>query len=241
MKKTLLTCLFISAAIPANAQTAEVFELPAGCDAYLTIQTEACSVDHIFTCEGDTEGHQRRISIGASGVTYAGEIDRDTQWVESFHIRSGHVERLEAEPRDRASFSNLVEMGIDTYDFQTESDEVGVTRYVGQDSLTGQQVTIDGVVLDVTQYNITAYDEDGELKWSSEGNEYISQRFRMFLAGSSKVTTENGTFDNDDNPVEFIFPGEPGFLSANPKHGCGETLSSAPSILDRLEALNEQL
>ncbi|MCK0120608.1 MAG: hypothetical protein ABJO29_16385 [Yoonia sp.] len=240
MKKT-LTCLLISAAVPAVAQTAEVFELPAGCDAYLTIQTEACSVDHIFTCEGDAEGHQRRISIGENGVTYAGEIDEETQWVESFHVGSGHVERLEAEPRDRASFSELVEMGIDTYDFMTESEEVGKTRYVGQDSLTGEQITIDGVVLDQTQYNITAYDEAGDVKWASEGNEYISQRFNMFLAGSSKVTTENGTFDNDDNPVEFIFPGEPGFLSANPKHGCGETLSSAPSLIQRLESLNDKL
>lgn len=240
MKKT-LTCLLISAAVPAVAQTAEVFELPAGCDAYLTIQTEACSVDHIFTCEGDAEGHQRRISIGENGVTYAGEIDEETQWVESFHVGSGHVERLEAEPRDRASFSELVEMGIDTYDFMTESEEVGKTRYVGQDSLTGEQITIDGVVLDQTQYNITAYDEAGDVKWASEGNEYISQRFNMFLAGSSKVTTENGTFDNDDNPVEFIFPDEPGFLSANPKHGCGETLSSAPSLIQRLESLNDKL
>ena len=240
MKKT-LTFLLISAAVPAVAQTAEVFELPAGCDAYLTIQTEACSVDHIFTCEGDAEGHQRRISIGENGVTYAGEIDEETQWVESFHVGSGHVERLEAEPRDRASFSELVEMGIDTYDFMTESEEVGKTRYVGQDSLTGEQITIDGVVLDQTQYNITAYDEAGDVKWASEGNEYISQRFNMFLAGSSKVTTENGTFDNDDNPVEFIFPDEPGFLSANPKHGCGETLSSAPSLIQRLESLNDKL
>ena len=237
----ILTALLLSAALPAYAQTVEVFDLPEGCDAYLTIQTEACSVDHIFTCEGDTDGHQRRISINESGVTYAGEIDRETQWVESFHISSGHVERLEDSPRDPASFSELVENGIDTYDFMTESDEVGTSRYVGQDSLTGKQVTIDGVVLDETQYNITAYDADGELKWSSEGTEYISQRFRMFLAGSSRITTPNGSFDNDDNPVEFIFPGEPGFLSANPKFGCGETLSSAPSLIDRLEALNDKL
>jgi len=241
MKKT-LSFLLISAAVPVAAQTAEVFTLPAGCEASLTVQTEACSVDHIFTCEGDTEGHQRRISIGENGgVTYAGEIDSETQWIESFHVGSGHVERLKADPRDPASFSELVEMGIDTYDFITESEEVGQTRYVGQDTLTGEQVTIDGVTLDVTQYNITAYNGAGDVQWASEGNEYISQRFRMFLSGSSKVTTENGTFDNDDNPVEFIFPDEPGFLSANPKYGCGETLSSAPSLIQRLESLNDKI
>lgn len=240
MNKSLIV-LLSGLALPASAQTAEVFTLPAGCDAYLTIQTEACSVDHIFTCEGDTEGHQRRISIGENGVSYVGEIDAETQWIESLHISSGHVERLEENPRDPASISELIEMGVDTYDFQTESDEIGVSRYVGQDSLTGRQITIDGVTLDETQFNITAYDENGDLKWSSAGNEYISKQHRMFLSGSSEITTPNGTFDNDDNPVEFIFPGEPGFLSANPKHGCGETLSSVPSLFDRLEALDEQL
>lgn len=240
MKKTLIAVL-TSAAMPAFAQTAEVFALPAGCTAYLTVQTEACSVDHIFTCEGDAEGTQRRVSIGEMGVTYVGQIDSETQWIESLHLSSGHSERLSDEVTDPASFSDLVENGVDTYDFTTESEEIGQTRYVGQDSLTGNQVTIDGVTLDETQYNITAYDAEGEVKWSSEGNEYISQRFRMFLAGSSTITTEDGSFDNDDAPVEFIFEGEPGFLSKFPKYGCGETLSSAPSFLQRLEALNDTL
>ena len=240
MKKTLIA-LFATAAVPVSAQTPEVFALPAGCDAYLTVQTEACSVDHIFTCEGDAEGTQRRVSIGETGVTYVGQIDSETQWIESLHLSSGHSERLSDDVTDRASFSDLVENGIDTYDFTTESEEIGQTRYVGQDSLTGNQVTIDGVTLDETQYNITAYDAEGEVKWSSEGNEYISQRFRMFLAGSSTITTENGSFDNDDAPVEFIFEGEPGFLSKFPKYGCGETLSSAPSFFQRLEALNDTL
>lgn len=240
MKKTLIV-LFASACMPVAAQTAEPFALPAGCTAYLTVQTEACSVDHIFTCEGDAEGTQRRISIGESGVSYVGQIDSETQWIESLHLSSGHSERLSETVTDPASFSELVEKGIDTYDFTTESEEIGQTRYVGQDSLTGKQITIDDVTLDETQYNITAYDAEGEVKWSSEGNEYISQRFRMFLSGSSTITTEQGSFDNDDNPVEFIFEGEPGFLSKFPKYGCGETLSSAPSFMQRLEALNDKL
>jgi len=239
--KPILALLCASVAVPAAAQTVDTFELPEGCNAYLTIQTEACSVDHMFTCEGDLDGTQRRVSIGENGVSYIGQIDKETQWVESFHVSSGHVERLSDDVTDRASISDLIENGIDTYDFTTESEEIGQTRYVGQDSLTGKQVTIDGVTLDETQYNIIAYGEDGEVRWSAEGNEYISQRFRMFLAGSSEITTERGSFDNDDNPVEFIFEGEPGFLSANPKFGCGETLSSAPSLIDRLEALSNEL
>ena len=48
----------------------------------------------------------------------------------------------------------------------------------------------------------------------------------MCLAGTGTVTTPRDTFERDGSPVEFIFPGEPGFLSANPKHGCGVVMSS---------------
>lgn len=236
-----LIALLTTFALPAAAQTVDVFEMPAGCDAYLTIQSEDCSVDHIFTCEGDAEGTQRRFSIGLDGPTYAGQIDAETQWIESFHLSSGHSEFLSEEVADPASISELVETGIDTYDFTTESEEIGQSRYVGFDSLTGNQITIDDVLLDETEYSITAYDAAGEVKWSSKGNEYISQRFNMFLAGNSEITTPNGTFDSNGSPVEFIFEGEPGFLSANPKHGCGVTESAAPSLKHRLEALQNEL
>lgn len=241
MKKA-LTLLLAAMAVPASGQTVEVFELPEGCEAFMTVQTQECSVDHMFTCEGDPETHQRRVSITENGVNYLGTIDEETQWLESVHIGAGHREQLSEEITDRASFTDLVEQGIDTYDFTTESEEVGQRRYVGQDSLTGEQVTIDGVLLDETQYNITAYDADGEVLWSSEGNEYISQRHRLFFSGTSTITGPNGSFDSEDAPVEFLFAGETGFLSANPKYGCGETLSSAPSsLIDRLEALQNEL
>jgi len=240
MKKT-LALIATSFAVPVAAQTVETFELPEGCAAYLTIQTEDCSVDHIFTCEGDIDGHQRRVSIGESGVSYFGEIDAETQWIESLHLFSGHAERLSENVDDPASISELIETGVDTYDFTTESDEIGQSRYVGFDSLTGNQITVDGVTLDETEFNITAYDADGEVKWTAKGNEFISRRFRMFLAGTSTVENQSGSFDIEDNPVEFIFEGQPGFLSANPKYGCGVTESSAPSVLDRLEALNNEL
>jgi len=61
--------------------------------------------------------------------------------------------------------------------------------------------------------------------WSTQGNEVISRDWRMFLSGTGRVTTADGSFDSDDTPVEFLFPGENGFLSANPKYGCGVAIS----------------
>ena len=43
-----------------------------------------------------------------------------------------------------------------------------------------------------------------------------------------------------DRPVQFIFPGEPGFLSANPKFDCGAVLSSAPALTPK-EISNDHL
>ncbi|MEL6838443.1 MAG: hypothetical protein AAFP85_04080 [Pseudomonadota bacterium] len=223
--------ILILLAGPAAAQSnASTFSLPAGCDAYLTVQSESCTVDHHFVCEGDAVGHQRRVSLDEQGLTYVGEIDAETQWISSFQVLSGHRERLESSPVEPASLSDLIATGVDDYDFRTLSDEIGETRYVGQDTLTGRQITIDGVTLDETTYDITAYDAAGNEVWSAQGNEFISRDWRMFLSGTGTVTTSEGSFDRANRPVEFIFPGETGFLSPNPKHGCGVAVSSADHL-----------
>lgn len=221
----LMTTLSASSAM---AQT-ETFALPAGCTAFLTVQSKACSVEHHFTCEGDPAGHQRRVALNEEGMTYLGTIDAETQWINSFHPFTGHSERLEADPVDPASFAELIGTNRDSYDFMTLSDEIGTTRYVGEDRLDGRTEVIDGITLDVTDYNITAYDANGKETWSARGNEYISRDWRMFLSGTGTVTVDGETFEKDDRPVEFIFPGEPGFLSANPKYDCGAMISSAPA------------
>ena len=214
-------------AAPAFAQSGpNTFTLPPGCEGYLTVQTKSCSVEHNFICADDPEGWKQRVSLDERGITYIGAVNAEAEWVQSFHPLSGHSERLADNPADPASFSELIATDSDTYDFTTLSDEIGVTRYVGADTLTGRTVTIDGVELEESTYDITAYDANGTEKWSSRGNEFINRDFGHFFAGTGTITTPDGSFDKDDSPVEFIFPGEPGFLSANPKHGCGVTMSS---------------
>ncbi|MCC7320637.1 MAG: hypothetical protein IT542_06615 [Rubellimicrobium sp.] len=211
----------------AQQSQARTFAVPAGCTAYLTVQSRACSVSHHFTCEGDPEGWQRRVDMDESGVVYFGAIDGETQWMESYHMLSGHAERLEPSPADPASFSDLQARSVDTWDFRTNSDEVGQTRYVGQDRLTGATEVIDGIVLEATEFAITAYGEDGTELWRSTGNEYISRDWGMFISGTSSVTADGETWDTDNRPVEFILPGEPGFLSAMPRYGCGVVMSQS--------------
>lgn len=213
---------FLFFATPALAQQ---FTLPQGCEAYLTIQGKSCYVSHHFTCEGDVPGLQRRVDMNEDGMTYAGAIDSETQWIESFHAYTGHTEQLENHPVDPANLTELIETDIDTYDFKTLSDMVGETRYVGRDTLTGEVVLIDGVTLLETTYDIRVYAADGTETWRSVGTEYVSEDWRMFVSGRGTTTTPDDSWDSDDTPVEFINPGEPGFLSVNPKFGCGEMMS----------------
>ena len=214
------------ALLPGAGMAQAPFALPQGCEGYLTVQMASCTVSHHFTCAADAPGLQRRVDLAEDGVTYFGAIDAETQWIESTHLRSGHSARLEASPADPASLTELLATGVDNYDFRTLSDEVGETRYVGGDSLTGRTVTIDGVTLEQTRYSFRSIAGDGTVQWSSEGFEFVSREWRMFLSGTGTVTVGGETYETDDTPVDFIYPGEPGFLSPDPTTGCGLTMSS---------------
>lgn len=220
MMKTAL----ILALLTASPLAAQEFSLPSGCEGYLTIQSTSCSVSHYFTCEGDDAGVQRRATMDEEGLSYVGSISDEAEWLESFHIRSGHTERLSS-AADNMSMSELLSSEIDTWDFTTESREIGDSQYVGFDRLTGESVVIDGVTLLRTEYELTAFDGNGVEMWKSEGAEFVSAEWRMFIGGLSSFITSDDRFDSDDTPVEFIFPEEAGFLSVNPKFGCGVEMS----------------
>lgn len=229
MKRALAS--FVMALLPAGpVLAAGTFALPDGCTGYVTIQSHSCAVEHHFTCERDPDGVKRRIILSESGMTYLGTTDTEAQWLASFYPRTGHEEVLEAAPVDPASLSELLKTGKDSYDFRTLSDQVGETHYVGYDQLTGRTVTIDDVTLQETAYEMTAYGPDDTRLWSSKGNEYVNANWRSFHGGTGMITMPDEAFEKDDRPVEFIFPGEDGFLSRDPKFDCGAVLSSLSSV-----------
>lgn len=214
----------IAACLAAPA-TAQEFSLPVGCEGYLTIQSKSCTVSHYFRCDEDQNGEQRRATMDEDGLSYVGRISSEAEWLESYHLRSGHTERLSG-ANDTMSMSELLSNEIDSWDFQTESREIGTSQYVGYDRLTGETVEIDGVLLMRTEYELTAFDAAGNEMWKSQGREFVHPEWRMFIGGLSSYITSDDQFDSDDTPVEFIFPGEAGYLSVNPKFGCGLQMSS---------------
>lgn len=209
----------------ATPVAAQEFSLPQGCDGYLTIQSTSCTVSHYFRCTDDTDGQQRRATLDEDGLSYVGRISKDAEWLESFHLRSGHTERL-LTSEDTMSISTLLSEMVDTFNFVTDSREIGRSNYVGMDRLTGESVVIDGITLLRTEFEVTAFDDAGNQTWKSEGSEFVNPDWNMFIGGTSSFVTSTDRFDNDNTPIEFIFPGEPGYLSVNPKYGCGMQLSS---------------
>lgn len=226
--RAISVALLLPLAGAAGAQG--TFGLPQGCEAYATMQKRGCTVTHLFTCQGDPEGYQRRVDIGEEGPLYFGVIDAETQWIESHHLLAGRVERLLSSPIDAASFSELISTGVDTFDFVTEDDQGYRTRFVGSDTLPGTTVEIDGVTLERTEFQVIAYDPQsgGEL-WRTSGAEFIHREWRTFVSGISRVETADESWERDYTPVSFAFPGEEGFLSTQPLHDCSALMSKGPS------------
>ncbi len=215
--------------LPCAALAQGGFSLPAGCTAYVTVQKADCSVSHLFRCEADPEGYQRRVDLNETGLAYLGVIDSETQWIESFHAADSYTTYLAPGAADPASLTELMATGRDGLDFQTVSDLFGLTRYAGEDRLTGETVVIDGVSLQRTAFNMTVFDQAGQAIWEIEGNEFIHPEWRTFLSGTRTFTTPEEVVTEDGTPVEFIFPGEPGFLESKPRFGCAPVMSKAPS------------
>ena len=217
-----LICL----AAPAAAQQSPAqFSLPAGCEAYLTVHMESCQVEHHYRCEGDPAGYKRDVRLDQSGITGRSLIDDEAQWIESIDGGNNARNWLEDSPNDPHSLTDLFGNGADPFDFRTHSNMRQTLRFVGQDALTGREVSIDGVTLDEVTFQISVQTEDGVELFSRSGREYVSREWRMFFSGLNQTVTPNGTFKENNRPVEFIFPGESGFLSARPKHGCGAAIS----------------
>ena len=211
--------------IPAHAGT---WTPPEGCQAFLTVQAKACRVSHYFTCTADAPGDQWRVDLDQEGEFFQSRTDREGQWVESY---DPVLQVLDPAPADAASFSGLLASGIDTWDFTLSREDGAGSRAVGYDRLTGQSVVIDGITLQQTEVEFTEYDRDGTLLRRSRGNEYLHPDWRLFFAGPGETDLGDGTWRPiDGSPVEFIFPGEAGFLDRQPKYDCDALTASLPLV-----------
>lgn len=210
--------------VPAASQT---YTPPEGCTGYLTVQSRQCRVSNYYRCEADAPGDIWRADFDQDGVFFFSHIDREAQWVESFELFPTQRQTLDPNPADPASFSELLTTGSDTFAFGLSKDNGQRSEVTGFDTLTGKTVTIDGIALQETRFEFTETDSGGTVLRKSRGREYIHPDWRLFFAGPSEWDDGDGTLRPfDGSPLQFIFPGEPGYFSTEPIFECDALMSS---------------
>ncbi|MEM6305892.1 MAG: hypothetical protein AAF744_14325 [Pseudomonadota bacterium] len=211
---------YIPVLLIAPAATAGTFSPPQGCTAYMTVQSANCQVEHHWTCAGDPAGDKWHGEVDQNGqLTYIGKVDDEAQWVDSFFAQTGRREMLVTPATDPASLTELFANGLDSYDFQIDTP-TGVMTVKGFDRIAQRDVTIDGEPLHQTEYSIRITDAEGNLTYASEGSEYVSETHRRFFSGYGEVTGPDTPYRYQAKPVEFIYPGEKGYLENQARYGC---------------------
>ncbi len=221
---------------PALAQSGALFTPPAGCTAFLTVQSRSCVVSHHWRCEADPAGTHWRLSMDDEGAFYLSFTDHEFRWLRNYDLRTGAQSTLVEPEEDPASLTELFETGTDSMVYSLIREENGQQYqrdYTGFDSLTGEEIVVDGRTLKVTSFS---YEYDlGFGPRRVAGNQFVSEEWRLFFGGLETVTMpDGGTFEGNYSPMEFAEPGEDGFLSTTPLYDCGNTMSGlAQPPLDR--------
>lgn len=233
--RILVLAAFVALPLPSFAGS---FVPPEGCTTFMTVQSRQCRVSNHYKCSADPAGDQWRADFDQEGPYFLSRINAEAEWVESFDLGEVAIRQtLDPNPADRASFSELLSNQIDTFAFGLSRDNGEQTRVSGFDRLTGRSFQIDGITLQETEYEFTETDLEGTVLRQARGNEYIHPEWRMFFAGPSEWNGGDGEFlPTDGSPVQFIFPGEPGFAATEPLFDCDPLMTQAAPRLAPIPA-----
>jgi hypothetical protein len=206
------------AGLPVQAAN---FTPPQGCNLEMTVQNRGCTVSQHYRCGSDAAGDQRVTIFTPDGPVYQSHIDKETRWLESTNLTNGIRDELVPDAEDHASFSTLLATGRDDFDFWTRANDGQRLHHVGFDVLPGEKVTIDGVPLEITRFELTTYSEAGDVLIQRKGQQFISRAHGRFYGGIEESTDWTGAAQqSNDSPVTFAFPGQPGFGVTRPEYDC---------------------
>ena len=214
MKKPWMILTALVVAAPAAAQ--QGFAAPQGCEPLLTVQNKGCVMTNVWQCDADDPGDRWIALMTQAGVFSIQRVDAEFQWIEAYKVTGN--QRLLTPAPDPASLTELFANQIDTWDFTLETD-TGTERNVGYDLLTGETTEIDGETLLNTEFQGRTLDGNGNEIDASNGRQYVSEKHRLFFLGEAWPQDDPSQVI-DMSPVEFIYPGEPGFFADSPKFEC---------------------
>jgi hypothetical protein len=217
MRHPFAICLTLAALAPLPC-VAQTYDLPKGCTAFLTIQGQGCQVRHLWTCTSDTEGEFWFASMGVDGVTIISQLSYGSQNLFASFPLSGRTETI-AIARDPVDFDAYIANGQDSYDYDFVDDAGAVMTATGEFTTIDGTVEIDGRSLQQFERRfVTAL--PGQETQVTITTGYVDSGLHTFYTGRSWYE-DNPKNVIDRTPVDFIFPGEPGFLSTLPSYGCG--------------------
>ena len=211
----------IAAGQPARA---DKFAPPAGCTAFLSVQSLGCSVAHYWRCEGAPAGTVWEARYDVDGAFSLSVYDREFQWLDSRYFDDGSRERLLDGAPDPASLTDLLRTGRDSYAFvvrETGPDGQRDIVHQGSDTLTGRKIVVDGTELLETEFTATAVDAtSGEEVYAIAGRQYLLESERLFLLGTDRLNADGTEIETDSSPMRFFRPGDSGFGETRPRFGC---------------------
>lgn len=219
-----MVAAFAGAVAGAAPGLAKTWTPPEGCEIFLTVQSKGCRVTNHYICTSDANGDQWRADFDQEGLFFRSRINAETEWMESFDVDPPSHQVLMDNPKDPASFSELLASGGDSFSFglrQDFGDGSSQQSWVeGSDRLTGARLTVDGVTLEETEFDFLETDADGNVLRAGRGREYISRDMRLFFAGPGEALVDGQWLQRDASPKSFRFPGEPGFATSRPIFDC---------------------
>lgn len=216
-----LGLVLAAASLGASPARAGTFMPAPGCTLKMTVQQRGCVAAQHFVCSNDAPGDQWVTLFDQEGARYTSRIDAETRWMESINLRTGIVDVLEPDAKDHASFSTLLRTGHDDFDFWTRSNSGERLRNIGEDRLTGETRVIGGVPLQLTQFHLKIYAENGDLLIESKGQQFVNADHGRFYGGVEESSDWTGEIrKSDDSPVTFAMPGDAGFGSTDPVFDC---------------------
>ncbi len=215
--------LVCAATFPTLPATAGTFEPPEGCEARLTVQLHSCRLSNYYRCDADPEGTLRHADFRDKGLHTRTLLSADGTPQEITYVDPPFSVRRE-DTAHPGKISELIETGATERDLLMVDDFGRRFSISGTERLTGKTVVIDGVKLLETGFDFLALTPDGPV--TITGNQFVQADWQMYFSSHSRQTNAAGEERViADAPVEFIFPGEPGFFSDTPEHDCGTDLS----------------